>query len=103
MFSSVNAVRFHPDGTCIAACSADKTIKIWDNRSPRILQHYTAHQDVVNEICFHPTGNFLFSCSNDSTIKIWDLREGLLFYTISGHQGPIHTVNISAKGYVNVQ
>jgi WD40 repeat protein len=30
---SVNQVRFHPDGTCVAGCSTDKSIKIWDIRS----------------------------------------------------------------------
>lgn len=31
--AGVNSVRFHPDGTCIAAGSTDKSIKIWDIRS----------------------------------------------------------------------
>ncbi|CAN0245865.1 unnamed protein product, partial [Ectocarpus fasciculatus] len=25
---SVRQARFHPDGTCVAACSADRTIKV---------------------------------------------------------------------------
>ena len=67
-------MKFHPDGTCIASGSEDKTIKIWDIRSQRLIQHYDAHSDHVNEIDFHPNGRYLLSSSNDSTLKIWDLR-----------------------------
>lgn len=35
----INDVKFHPDGTCVAACGSDKKIKIWDIRSKRLLQH----------------------------------------------------------------
>ena len=34
----VNDVTFHPDGLCVAACSADNTIKIWDMRMHQLLQ-----------------------------------------------------------------
>lgn len=35
--AAVNTVKFHPDGTCIAAGSTDKSIKIWDVRSQRLI------------------------------------------------------------------
>jgi centriolar protein POC1 len=41
-FSSfVNHVAFHPSGTCIAAASTDSTVKVWDIRMNKLLQHYT--------------------------------------------------------------
>lgn len=66
----VTGVAFHPDGTCVASCSADNTIKLWDVRTNQLLQHYPAHADTVNSISFHPTGNFLLSSSNDATLKV---------------------------------
>lgn len=96
--SNVNSVEFHPDGTCLAACSSDNTIKLWDIRTQKLLQHYAAHKGPVNDLCFHPSGNFLLSASDDGFMKIWDLREGLLFYTLSGHQGPATTVSFSPEG-----
>jgi len=39
--SYVNCVAFHPSGTCIAAASTDSTVKVWDIRSNKLLQHYT--------------------------------------------------------------
>lgn len=31
---------FHPSGTCIAAGGMDNTVKLWDVRTHRLLQHY---------------------------------------------------------------
>jgi centriolar protein POC1 len=63
-------VEFHPDGTCVASCSQDQTIKIWDLRTNNLLQHYPAHTDNINQIAFHPSGNYLISASKDSTLKV---------------------------------
>lgn len=89
ILSLITNVAFHPDGTCVASCSADQTIKIFDLRSNQLLQHYNAHNDVVHSIDFHTSGNYLISAGGDETIKIWDLREGHIFYTLHGHQGKL--------------
>lgn len=94
----VSCVDFHPDGTCIAAGSADNTVKIWDIRTNKMLQHYQVHGGAVNSVKFHPSGNFLITASDDSTLKVLDLREGHLFYTLRGHQGAAQAVNFSQNG-----
>lgn len=94
----MNSVRFHPDGTCVASGSSDKTVKIWDIRSQRLIQHYDAHSAEVNEIDFHPNGRYLLSTSHDSTIKIWDLRQGHILYTLYGHEGASTTAAFSPCG-----
>jgi centriolar protein POC1 len=91
-------VRFHPDGTCIAAGSADHSIKIWDIRSQRLIQHYDAHNDSVSEIAFHPNGRYLISSSVDSTVKIWDLRQGHILYSLYGHEGSANSASFSPSG-----
>ena len=37
----VNHVEFHPSGTCIASAGTDSTVKVWDIRMNKLLQHYT--------------------------------------------------------------
>ena len=36
----MNHVDFHPSGTCIASASTDGSIKLWDIRMNKILQHH---------------------------------------------------------------
>jgi WD40 repeat protein len=91
-------VKFHPDGTCIASCGSDRKIKIFDNRSHRLLQHYDAHDDLINSVAFHPHGTFLLSSSNDGTLKIWDLRKGHILYTLMGHTGATSAGTFSPGG-----
>lgn len=91
-------MRFFPKGTLVAGTGADCSIKIWDIRTQKLLQHYNAHSDEVNVIDFHPSGDYLVSGSDDTTIKVWDLREGHQLYTIHGHKAPVKSVAFSRDG-----
>lgn len=61
----VNHVDFHPSGNCIAAGGTDSTVKLWDVRMNRLLQHYqgksTAYKNFpcVGVNCSEPQGWFL--------------------------------------------
>ena len=76
----------------------DKTIKIWDIRSQRLIQHYDAHTEECNQIDFHANGRYLLSSSNDQTLKIWDLRQGHILYTLYGHEGSSTGAQFSPSG-----
>ncbi len=56
----VNRALFHPDGTCTASCSDDQTIKIWDLRKRKLIQHYDAHGGPVTDIAFSPVNRVYF-------------------------------------------
>jgi len=96
--SVVHSVQFHPDGTCVAAGSADRKIKIWDVRSRRLLQHYDAHADAVRQISFHSSGMYMLSASADATLKIWDLRQGHILYSLYGHERAATAAKFSDTG-----
>lgn len=98
LFSVVNQVAFHTEGTCVASCSQDMSVKIFDIRSRQIIQHYSAHSDSVTDISFHPSGNYLLSASKDSSLRLWDLREGRLLYTLQGHSGGVNGCTFSPSG-----
>lgn len=46
---SVIQARFHPDGTCVAACSADRTIKVRHNG-----EHEPYYSITVGNVCVEP-------------------------------------------------
>lgn len=94
----MNAVRFHPDGSCFATGSMDNVVKIFDARTHNLIQHYSSHAGSVNSLDFHPSGSFLISTSNDHTLKVCDLREGQLMYTLHGHEGATTSACFSPGG-----
>lgn len=85
--ASVLSCKFTPDGTCVAGASLDGTIKVWDTRLSKLIQHYNAHDSAINKISFHPLGCHMASVSNDNKIKIWNLKKGTLDWTLYGHTG----------------
>ncbi|XP_074726818.1 POC1 centriolar protein homolog B isoform X4 [Strix uralensis] len=93
-----NFVDFNPSGTCIASAGSNHTVKLWDIRMNKLLQHYKVHRAGVNCVSFHPSGNYLITASTDGTLKILDLLEGRLIYTLHGHKGPVLSVAFSKGG-----
>lgn len=97
----VSRAIFHPDGTCVASCSHDRTIKIYDLRRRRLIQHYDAHSAPVTDVDFSPVttsnSNYLASSSFDKNIKLWDLQEGRLLYTMAGHEDSVTTIKFSPQ------
>ncbi len=98
-FSMVSSVCFHPSGTLIASASTDRSIKVFDIRTHKLLQHYgDAHGPMqipgqsldglntagggVNSVAFGgENGEYLISTGSDGVVKV------CLFYGDLGYQG----------------
>jgi centriolar protein POC1 len=39
----LNDVAFHPSGTCIGGGCTDASVKIWDIRTRKLIQHYASN------------------------------------------------------------
>ncbi|MBG1240061.1 WD40 repeat domain-containing protein, partial [Nostoc sp. NZL] len=94
----VNSVVYSPNGQQLASASYDKTIKIWDVSSGKLLKTLTGHNDTVRSVAYNPNGKQLASASFDKTIKIWDLSSGQLLKTLTGHSDTVRNIAYSPKG-----
>jgi tetratricopeptide (TPR) repeat protein len=65
-------VAFSSDGKTLASASWDKTIKIWDSSTGKVIRTLSGHSSSVNGVAFSSDGKTLASASTDNTIKIWD-------------------------------
>ncbi len=54
----------------IVSGSYDRTIKIWNSTSFKVIQTLTGHLGEINDLKILPNSNIV-SCSVDKTIKIW--------------------------------
>ncbi|MEL7147920.1 MAG: WD40 repeat domain-containing protein, partial [Bacteroidota bacterium] len=76
---AINNVHFSPNGKHFVTCSMDKSIKVWDAATFRLLKvidkaRHAGHGTSVNKLYWSPFSNQLVSCSDDRTISIWDIK-----------------------------
>ena len=92
------AVAYSFDGKYIASASMDKTIKIWEVETGRLLRTLTGHTDHVYSVSYSPDGKYIASGSNDNTIKIWEVATGECIRTLTGHTSYVKSVMYSPDG-----
>ncbi len=69
-------IQLSPDGNLLASCSQDKTCKIWEIPSGKLVHTLRGHTSQVFSIEFSPDGKFLASCGWDKAVKIWEISSG---------------------------
>ena len=67
----VTGVAVHPDGSRLATCGADRTIRIWDIATGTELMTLRGHSNLIQRLAFSPDGRMLASTSDDGTVKLW--------------------------------
>jgi len=74
----INGLAFSPDGSTLASCSMDGTIKLWNLRTMQEVCTITfdvkpalGKEIGVQAIAFAPDGNSLWACSRSGALKYW--------------------------------
>jgi len=97
--STVKSVVYSPNGDTLAsACrSGDKTIKLWNAKTGKLIHTLSGHSDDINVIAYSPDGKILASASDDKTVKLWKVKTGVLKYTLTEHF-PVKFLTYSPDG-----
>jgi WD40 repeat protein len=77
---AINDVFICNDGKRFASCSMDKSIKIWDTKTFKLLKvidkaRHAGHGTSINKLLMSQFNNYLISASDDRKISIWKIEE----------------------------
>jgi WD40 repeat protein len=93
----VNHAGFSPDGKRIVTASADKTAKVWDATSGKLLVSLEGHTDSVKSAAFSPDGRRIVTVSG-YTARVWDADSGKLLASLEEAGGMIVFAVFSPDG-----
>jgi len=74
---AVASVDLSPDGKRLVTGSWDRSAKIWDLASGRVLVKLDGvHKGYVNSVRFSPDGTQVLTASDDGTARLWEVASG---------------------------
>jgi WD40 repeat protein len=71
----IRSFAFSPNGKLLASGSYDRTARIWDASTGRLL-HVLKHEGYVYGESFSPDGQSLVTSSQDAAARVWDVATG---------------------------
>jgi WD40 repeat protein len=95
---AVNAVAWRPGTKELATGSLDKTVRIWDTETGRVLRVLKEHADAVLGLAFSADGKYLATASADRTAKLFDGATGKPLQTLSAHEDAVTSVAFRPDG-----
>jgi len=89
---------FSADGRQLATGSLDKTARVWDVASGRLLRVLEGHTSAVHGVSFSPDGLLLAAGGYDHSVRVWNLDTGQQRLVLRGHEGAVRGVSFSPDG-----
>ena len=96
--SWARSVAFSPDGTTLAAGTADGMIQLWDIATKTKTATLESSDYVVYEVAFSPDGTTLAAGMGDGTVTLWDMATKTKTATLVAGDSAAYSVAFSPDG-----
>jgi WD40 repeat protein len=94
----VNTAVFSVDGSRVVTASLDKTARVWDAATGKVLVVLRGHTSSVESAGFSPDGTRIVTASFDGTARVWDAVTGKEIIILRGHEDGLASAAFSPDG-----
>jgi WD40 repeat protein len=94
----VTALALSPDGKTLVTGSRDKSIRVWDLNTTKVIRMLQGHNDEITTLAFSKDGTQLASASKDQNIRIWSLSSADEHRNFAGHEGYVWSAAFTTDG-----
>lgn len=97
---TVIRVNFSRDGKFIASVHWDKSVRIWELKTKKLIKTIIDKQHPSDSfwVSFSPDGKKLATARRDKTVKIWSLDNNTSPKILRGHRQLVYAVSFSPNG-----
>jgi len=99
--SGISAVAYSSDGRHVLSGSWDRTAKLWDAETGKVVRNFE-HGPFVLSVAISRDGtrvaSGMHSVGSEALVQVWDTARGSLLHTLKGHTGNVEALAFSPDG-----
>ena len=91
----VLSLAFSTDGRWIVTTAGNRTARLWDSSTGRLLHSFGRHVKPITCVAFSPAGDMVATGCEDGTAALWATETGKRLATFPGHTQAILSIGFS--------